>query len=187
MLHIGAITLQQKQKNERVMDYIKEFERLGERFPNKNVGCGNPAAKILVVTQRVENEAADFEYLEKLFRDLPNANGKDIDILSLCYYIVYDEDILKDPFFEHFQIVQYAFTDGNHLQRHDPAHLLGMKWISGCTIEDGLQRMFVAHDSEQNERLMCCTYPFESVSETIICSNRLLLNWYFRNETTFPQ
>lgn len=31
------------------------------------------------------------------------------------------------------------------------------------------------------------TYPFEYVSETIMCSNRLLQNWYFRNETTFPQ
>ena len=159
------------------MDYTKELKRLGERFPHKNVGCGNPAAKILVVTQRVGNEAKDLEYLEKLFRDLPNAKGMDIDILSLCYYIVYDEEVLRDPFFEHFQIVLYTFTDGNHLQEHDPAHLFGMEWISGCTVEDGIQSMFVAYDSGQNKRLMCCTYPFEDISETILCSNKLLLNW----------
>ena len=29
-----------------------ELERLGERFPNKNIGGGNPNAKILVVTQK---------------------------------------------------------------------------------------------------------------------------------------
>ena len=37
-----------------------ELKRLGERFPNKNVGCGNPDAKILVVTQKVGNEKEDF-------------------------------------------------------------------------------------------------------------------------------
>ena len=26
-----------------------ELKRLGERFPNKNVGCGNPGAIILIV------------------------------------------------------------------------------------------------------------------------------------------
>ena len=34
------------------MANIDELKRLGERFPNKNVGCGNPNAKILVVTQK---------------------------------------------------------------------------------------------------------------------------------------
>jgi len=28
------------------MANIDELKRLGERFPNKNVGCGNPNAKI---------------------------------------------------------------------------------------------------------------------------------------------
>ena len=34
------------------MANIDELKRLGERFPNKNIGCGNPNAKILVVTQK---------------------------------------------------------------------------------------------------------------------------------------
>ena len=45
------------------MANIDELKRLGERFPNKNVGCGNPDAKILVVTQREGNEEVDFELL----------------------------------------------------------------------------------------------------------------------------
>ena len=28
------------------MANFNELERLGERFPNKNVGCGNPDSKI---------------------------------------------------------------------------------------------------------------------------------------------
>ena len=44
-----------------------ELKRLGERFPNKNVGCGNPDAKILVVTQKEGNEDVDFKYLKRLF------------------------------------------------------------------------------------------------------------------------
>ena len=79
-------------KNERVMANFNELERLGERFPNKNVGCGNPDSKILVVTQKVENEKEDFKYLRKLFVEFLGAE----DVLDLCYYVVYDEELLKD-------------------------------------------------------------------------------------------
>lgn len=53
-----------------------ELKRLGERFPNKNVGCGNPDAKILVVTQKEGNEDIDFKYLKRLFRDFPTRKVK---------------------------------------------------------------------------------------------------------------
>ena len=166
------------------MAYNDELKRLGERFPSKNVGCGNPNAKILVVTQKEGNEDVDLNYLKKLFRDLPNPKSKDLDVLTYCYYVVYDEELLKDPFFERFQVIQYVFPDGNHLQEHDPAKLFGMKWISECTVEDNLQRMFVAHTFSQDtmiERVMFCTYPFDIVSKLIFCSNKLLLNWFLRD------
>ena len=162
-----------------------EFKRLGERFPNKNVGCGNPNAKILVVTQKEGNEDVDFKYLKRLFRDFPGSSkNKNIDVQLYCYYVVYDEELLKDPFFERFQVIQYIFPDGNHLQEHDPANLFGMKWISECTVEDNLQRMFVAQVFSQDtmiERVMFCTYSFDIVSRPIFCSNKLLLNWFLRD------
>lgn len=166
------------------MEYNDEFKRLGERFPNKNIGSGNPSAKILVVTQKEGNEDVDFKYLKRLFGDFPGLKGKDMDVLTYCYYVVYDEDLLKDPFFERFSVVQYVFPDGNHLQEHDPAKLFGMKWISECTVEDNLLRMFVAHDFSQDvmiERVMLCTYPLDNVSTAIFCSNKLLLNWFLHN------
>ena len=159
-----------------------ELKRLGERFPYKNVGCGNPNAKILVVTQKEGNEDIDFKYLKRLFGDFPGPKGKYMDVLTYCYYVVYDEDLLKDPFFERFSVIQYVFADGSHLQEHDPANLFGMKWISECTVEDGaIQRLFVAHlkaDCNKPERIMLCTYPFEKVSHTILKCSRLLLNWF---------
>jgi hypothetical protein len=166
------------------MVYSNEFERMGERFHNKNVDYGNPDAKILVVTQKEGNENVDFNYLKNLFRDFPGPKGKDLDVLTYCYYIVYDEELLKDSFFERFQVIQYVFPDGNHLQKHDPAKLFGMKWISECTVEDNLQRMFVAQAPSQdtmNEKVMFCTYPLDIVSRAIFCSNKLLLNWFLRD------
>lgn len=161
-----------------------ELKRLGERFPNKNVGCGNPDAKILVVTQKVGNEDIDFKYLNDLFRDFPDPKGKNLDVLTYCFYVVYDEELLKDPFFERFQVIQYIFPDGNHLQEHDPAELFGMKWISACTVEDNLQRMFVAQSFSQDtriERVMFCTNSFDIVSSPVFCSKKLLLNWFLRD------
>ncbi len=166
------------------MAYSNELERLGERFPNKNVGCGNPNAKILVVTQKEGNEDVDFKYLKRLFRDFPGLKDKDLDVLIYCYYVVYDEELLKDSFFERFQVIQYVFTDGNHLQEHDPAKLFGMKWISECSVEDNMQRMFVAQAFSQDtmiERVMFCTYPLDMVSSPVFCSNKLLLNWFLRD------
>ena len=163
-----------------------ELKRLGERFPNKNVGCGNPDAKILVVTQKVGNEGVDYKYLRKLFKEFPEITGKEIDVLDLCCYMVFDEVLLKDSFFEHFQIIIYTFIDGNQLHQHDPAELFGMKWVSECTVEDGgTQRLFVAHSKtggEKPERIMLCTYPFGKVSHTILKSSRLLLNWFLLSQ-----
>ena len=166
------------------MAYSNELERLGERFPNKNVGCGNPDAKILVVTQKEGNEDVDFKYLKRLLRDFPCPKAKDLDVLTYCYYVVYDEELLKDSFFERFQVIQYVFPDGNHLQEHDPAKLFRMKWISECTVEDNMQRMFIAQAFSQDtmiERVMFCTFPFNIVSRPIFCSNKLLLNWFLRD------
>lgn len=92
-----------------------ELKRLDERFPNKNVGCGNPYMKILVVTQREGNEDVDFEYLKDLFRNLPDAEDENVDVLKHCYYLVYDEELLKDSFFDNLQVILYSFIDGNHL------------------------------------------------------------------------
>ena len=166
------------------MAYNDELKRLGERFPSKNVGCGNPNAKILVITQKRGNEDVDFKYLKRLFGDFPGPKGKYMDVLTYCYYVVYDEELLKDSFFERFSVIQYVFPDGSHLQEHDPAKLFGMKWISECTVEDNLQRMFVAQSFSQDtmiERMMLCTYPLDIVSRAVLSSNKLLLNWFLRD------
>jgi len=182
MLHINAIPLQKNIENEKVMANTDELKRLDERFPNKDVGCGNPDAKILVVTQREGNENVDFEYLKELFRNLHDAEGENSNVLKNCYYVVFDGELLKDSFFNNFQVILYSFIDGNHLNKHDPTKLFGMKWMSECTVEDGAtQRLFVAHskaDDNKPERLMFCTYPFEKVSYVIQKCTKLLLNWF---------
>ncbi|MBR3433435.1 MAG: hypothetical protein IKH05_07845 [Bacteroidaceae bacterium] len=169
-------------KNERVMANFNELERLGERFPNKNVGCGNPDSKILVVTQKVGNEKEDFKYLRKLFVKILGAE----DVLDLCYYVVYDEELLKDSFFEHFQAIIYTFIDGSQLDQQNPGRLLGMEWVSDCNVEDGaIQRLFVAHskaEADKPERMMLCTYTFDKVSHTILKCSRLLLNWFLLSQ-----
>ena len=170
------------------MEYNDELKRLGERFPNKNIGCGNPSAKILVVTQKEGNEDVDFKYLKRLFRNLPDANGKDMDVLKQCYYVVYDEELLRDSFFGRFLAIQYVFPDGNHLHYHNPAKLFGMEWPSNCTIEDGaIQRLFIGHSKAKGnhpDRLMFCTYPFDKVSKTIFCCNKVLLTCFIQNGVT---
>ena len=71
------------------MEYSNELKRLGERFPNKNIGSGNPSAKILVVVQKEGNEDVDFKYLKRLFRDFPSPpKSKNLDVLLYCYYVV---------------------------------------------------------------------------------------------------
>ena len=159
------------------MEYNDELKRLGERFPNKNIGCGNPSAKILVVTQNAEDEKVITEYLNQLFEDYINMDEK-FHMIT----IVYDERELTSLHIDDYLIVFYTFTDGNYLQEHDPAKLFGMQWLSECTVEDGaIQRLFVAHSKAEGykpERIMLCTYPFGDVSYVIQKCTRLLLYWF---------
>ncbi len=100
--------------------------------------------------------------------------------------MVFVEDLLKDSFFEHFQIILYTFIDGNQLHQHDPAKMFGMEWVSECTVEDGgTQRLYVAHskaEGDKPERMMLCTYTFDKVSHTILKSSKLLLNWFLLSQ-----
>ena len=159
------------------MANFNELERLGERFPNKNVGCGNPSAKILVVTQNAEDYKVIKEYLNQLFEEYFNMD-ENIHMIT----IIYDEKVLTSLHLDHYQVVLYTFTDGNYLQEHDPTKMFGMQWLSGCTVEDGaIQRLFVAHseaEGDKPERIMFCTYPFREVSCVIQKCTKLLLYWF---------
>ena len=159
------------------MEYYDELKRLGERVPNKNIGCGNPCAKILVVTQNTEDEKVITEYLNQLFEDNFNMDEKFSMITIVC-----NEKDLTSLHIVDYQIILYTFTDGNYLHEHDPTKLLGMQWLSECTVEDGaIQRLFVAHSEAKDykpERIMFCTYPLEEVSYVIQKCMKLLLYWF---------
>ena len=175
-------TFAKKFKDEGVMDYSKELKGLGKRFPNKSIGNGNPDAKILVVTQKVGNEKKDFKYLQKLFEYHLYDHDKQLEILDICYYVVYDEELLKDPFFNHFQVIIYTMIDGSQLMHLDPVKLFGMRYVSGCDVQSGpIQRLFVAHskaEGDKPERIMFITYPFEKVSKVILNYEMTLLNLF---------
>ena len=136
----------------------------------------NSHTKIIVLVQRTEDENEVVKYLEKLSKDLYNVLGHDYYLIQ----IIYDEENLT--LFDSFPVVLYTFPDGSYLQEHDPAKLLGMEWVSECTIEDGaIQRLFVAHskaEGDKPERIMLCTFPFGKVSHTIQQCSRVLLNWF---------
>lgn len=159
------------------MEYNDELKRLGERFPNKNVGSGNPSTKILVVTQNSENEKVITEYLNQLFEDYFN-----MDEMFRMITIVYDEKALKSLHIDDFRVVFYTFPDGNYLGERDPAKLFEMQWLPECTVEDGaIQRLFVAHSEAKDdrpERILFCTYPLGEVSYIIQKCMKLLLYWF---------
>ncbi|MCR5817540.1 MAG: hypothetical protein K6F89_00355 [Prevotella sp.] len=162
------------------MAHSKELKNLGERFPNKNIGIGNADAKILVVTQKANNEKKDLKYLQKLFQYHLYDYDKKLEVLDICYYVVYDEELLKEPFFNHFQVIIYSMIDGNQLMHLDPTQLFGMRYVYGCDVQSGpIQRLFVAHseaEGDKPERIMFITYPFEKVSKVILNYEMTLLN-----------
>lgn len=164
------------------MAHSKELKRLSERFLNKCIGIGNADARILVVTQKANNEKKDFKYLQELFQYHLYEHDKQLEILDICYYVVYDEELLKDPFFNHFQVIIYSMIDGNQLMHLDPTQLFGMRYVSSCDVQDGpIQRLFVAHseaEGDKPERIMFITYPFEKVSKSILKYEITLLNLF---------
>ena len=167
------------------MANIDELKRLGERFPNENIGCGNPNAKILVVTQIEDHEISDFKYLRKMFEEMVNGP---IDVLDYCYYTVFDEELLSDAFFKRFQIILYTFIDGAQLDKNNPAKIFDLEWTHYVFQDGDCQRLFVAHAKEQEdkpERIMLCTYPFERVTKEILSSSKVLFDYFLYTSTNF--
>lgn len=175
------------------MENSERLERLGKRFPNKSIGIGNPDAKILVVTQKEGNEEADLAYLRNVFNAFTEEPDVNHDVLKRCYYMVFDEEILKDSFFEHFKIIQYVFLDREHLMEHNPAELFKMEWTCRCIASDfiiqypkerninwssanyeGAEHHFISFSLNENnkvERIMISTPPFDKISKKTFYNN----------------
>lgn len=175
------------------MENSERLERLGKRFPNKSIGIGNPDAKILVVAQKEGNEKADLAYLRNVFNAFTKEPDANLDVLQRCYYVVFDEEILKDSFFEHFKIIQYVFLDRKHLMEHNPAELFKMEWTCRCITSDfiiqypkerninwssanyeGAEHHFISFSLDENnkvKRVMISTPPFDIISKKTFYNN----------------
>jgi len=175
------------------MENSERLERLGKRFPNKSIGIGNPDAKILVVTQKEGNLKADLAYLRNVFNAFTEEPDVNHDVLKRCYYVVFDEEILKDSFFEHFKIIQYVFLDREHLMEHNPAELFKMEWTCRCIASDFVIQYpkennmnwssgkyedaehhfisFSLNDNKKVERVMISTPPFNKISKKVFYQN----------------
>jgi hypothetical protein len=120
---------------------------------------------------------------QDLFSDLQWEVTDRIDFFKYTFYTIFDEELLKDPYFREFKIIQYSYPSKKHLVQHNPGDLFNMTCdYRSESIRKANRKLlaFTRHNSGENEfAKMLVTLPYERVSEDTRNKNKDYLRFFF--------
>lgn len=106
-----------------------------------------------------------------------------IDFFKYTFYTIFDEELLKDAYFQDFILYQYSYPSKKHLLRHNPGKMFDMKpeWgdIEPDTKRDILLFTRRIWDGRVAKMLVC--RPYEKVSAKILKQNKQFLQIFIYN------
>ena len=89
-----------------------------------------------------------------------------IDFFKYAFYTLFDEDLLKDSFFQQFRYIIYTFLNEKEFARQNPVDLFHMKYWGGQHDPSRAQRI-VCYETETRDSEMIATVSFEKASKKI--------------------
>lgn len=89
-----------------------------------------------------------------------------IDFFKYAFYTLFDEELLKDSFFQQIRYVIYTFLNEKEFARQNPVDLFNMRYWGGQIKPSRAQRI-VCYETETRDREMIATISFEKVSKKI--------------------
>ena len=107
-----------------------------------------------------------------------------IDFFKYAFYTLFNEDLLRDPFFQQFRFTIYTFLNEKEFARQNPVDLFNMRYRGGQIKPSRAQRI-VCYETETGDREMTATVSFEKASKKIQkrfkCSMDFVFNRPFSN------
>jgi len=84
-----------------------------------------------------------------------------INFFTNAFYTSFDEELLKDSYFQNYEHIMYTFEDEDQFRSQNPVKLFGMKYYWGHQNKPkGAQRMIIYH-KEGTEKRMMVTIAYE--------------------------
>lgn len=152
-------------------DDVKDFFVKGKQVGNESTF--NPLHPFKgqrdIVVKKARNGAFNFvdgaccswHLIQYLLSDLQWEFDDKINFFSNAFYTIFDEEMLKDSYFQKYEHIMYTFEDEDQFRHHDPVKLFGMKYYWGHQNKPkGAQRMIIYH-KEGTEKRMMVTIAYE--------------------------
>ena len=89
-----------------------------------------------------------------------------IDFFKYAFYTLFNEELLKDPFFHQIRYIIYTFPNEKEFARQNPVDLFNMRYWGGQYNPSRAQRI-VCYETETRDREMIATVSFEKASKKI--------------------
>ena len=101
-----------------------------------------------------------------------------IDFFKYAFYTIFDEELLKDVFFQNFRLYQYSYSSKKHLLKHNPGKLFDMMAEWGDIEPNNKRNIFLFTrrnwDSGQFAKMVVCR-PYEKESSKTLKENKRFL------------
>lgn len=89
-----------------------------------------------------------------------------IVFFKYAFYTLFNEELLKDPFFHQIRYIIYTFPNEKEFARQNPVDLFNMRYWGGQYNPSRAQRI-VCYETETRDREMIATVSFEKASKKI--------------------
>ena len=89
-----------------------------------------------------------------------------IDFFKYAFYTIFDEDLLKDIYFQQHKFIIYTFSNEKEFALQNPVQLFDMKFWGGQIKPSRAQRIAM-YESRTTDREMMVTISFEKASKII--------------------
>lgn len=109
----------------------------------------------------VDGTCCSWHFIQYLLSDLQWEFDDKINFFSNAFYTIFDEELLKDTYFQKYKHIMYSFEDEDQFRSQNPVKLFGMKYYWGHQNKpEGAQRMIIYH-KEGTEKRMMVTIVYE--------------------------
>ena len=109
----------------------------------------------------IDGTCCSWHLIQYLLSNLQWEFDDKINFFCNAFYTSFDEELLKDSYFQKYEHIMYTFEDEDQFRSQNPVKLFGMKYYWGHQNKPkGAQRMIIYH-KEGTEKRMMVTIAYE--------------------------
>ena len=107
----------------------------------------------------IDGTCSSWHLIQYLLSGLQWEFDDKINFFTNAFYTSFDEELLKDSYFQNYEHIMYTFEDEDQFRSQNPVKLFGMKYYWGHQNKPkGAQRMIIYHKEGTEKRMVTIVY-----------------------------